>query len=77
VVGFKTKEFPAFFTPHSGFPASFQVDSEEQCAKLLHFQKNTKIETGIVIAVPIPNEYAAEGQQFDAHVLSHQLDRLN
>ena len=42
VAAYKTDEFPAFFTPHSGCPAPARLDSPEEVAAHFHVsQKNT------------------------------------
>jgi hypothetical protein len=35
VIGYKTNEFPAFFTPRSGFQTSGRLDTPEEFAKLI------------------------------------------
>ena len=35
MVGYRTNEFPAFFTPHSGQKTPLSVDSTEEAAELI------------------------------------------
>jgi pseudouridine-5'-phosphate glycosidase len=35
VIGYNTDEFPAFFTPKSGFPVSARLNTSEQIAKMI------------------------------------------
>lgn len=65
VVGYGTNQFPAFFTPHSGHGTSFRMDTPEQCARLIYSSKALRLDTGVVIGVPIRNEDAAEASQIE------------
>ncbi|KAF0694225.1 Aste57867_14884 [Aphanomyces stellatus] len=55
VVGFKTKEFPAFFTQTSGSAAHLQLDSAADCATLIHTSAQLQLPNGFIVAVPNPN----------------------
>ncbi|WP_272878362.1 pseudouridine-5'-phosphate glycosidase [Clostridium sp. Cult3] len=57
VVGFKTHEFPAFFTRKSGFSVDYQVEGEEELAKAIKIKWDLGLDGGIVVANPIPKEY--------------------
>ncbi len=56
VVGYKTDEFPAFYSHSSGIPLVHRLDSPEEIAKLMHYQRKLAINNGIVIANPIPKQ---------------------
>ncbi|HSH35184.1 MAG TPA: pseudouridine-5'-phosphate glycosidase, partial [Schnuerera sp.] len=57
VVGFKTDEFPAFFTRESGFGVDYQIDEEDELAKIIKTKWDLGLDGGIVVANPIPKEY--------------------
>ncbi|QQY78814.1 pseudouridine-5'-phosphate glycosidase [Keratinibaculum paraultunense] len=57
VVGFKTQEFPAFFTRTSGFNVDYKVDDEMELAKAIRTKWDLGLDGGIVVANPIPKEY--------------------
>ncbi|TCO74821.1 pseudouridine-5'-phosphate glycosidase [Marinisporobacter balticus] len=57
VVGFKTEDFPAFFTRKSGFKVDYRVDSEVELAKALKAKWDLNLNGGIVVGNPIPTEY--------------------
>ncbi|XP_054845116.1 uncharacterized protein LOC129336129 isoform X2 [Eublepharis macularius] len=57
-----SKEFPAFFARQSGFQAPYQVQSEEDAAKLIARALTLPLGSGVLIAVPCPEEQAASGQ---------------
>eukprot|EP00878_Enallax_costatus_P046125 GHUV01055731.1.p1 GENE.GHUV01055731.1~~GHUV01055731.1.p1 ORF type:complete len:437 (+),score=75.92 GHUV01055731.1:580-1890(+) len=54
-------EFPAFFSQHSGCKAPCRVDTPQQAARMICASYDLHLDTGMLIAVPIPAEYAAEG----------------
>ncbi|KAK9692303.1 hypothetical protein RND81_09G254900 [Saponaria officinalis] len=61
VAGYKTNEFPAFFTETSGCKVPCRLDSPEDAARLIDANKKLKLGTGILIAVPIPKKHSASG----------------
>ncbi|XP_008450374.2 pseudouridine-5'-phosphate glycosidase isoform X1 [Cucumis melo] len=61
VAAYRTNEFPAFFTETSGCKAPCRVDTPEEAAKLIVANMNLELGSGILIAVPIPNEHSAFG----------------
>lgn len=64
VAAYGADEFPAFFTRHSGCAAPARVDTPEQAAAMLAASQRLALGSGMVLAVPIPEEHAAAG----AHV---------
>ncbi|CAL1271605.1 unnamed protein product [Larinioides sclopetarius] len=56
-----SKEFPAFFTPKSNYKAPCNVESYEEAARLINSRNQLQLESGILIAVPIPEEYHKQG----------------
>lgn len=63
VIGYKTDKFPEFFISDSGYYVSQKLDSDKECAELIHVQFDTlKFKNGILISVPVPKEEEANGQ---------------
>ncbi|NTV89820.1 MAG: pseudouridine-5'-phosphate glycosidase [Clostridiales bacterium] len=60
VVGFRTDEMPAFYTPSSGFRVEYRADSAEDIAGALKAKWDIGLEGGMVVANPIPKEYAMD-----------------
>lgn len=56
VIGFSTSEFPAFYSRSSGIPVIHRLDSVQEVAQLMLFQRQLNMNNGIVIANPIPLE---------------------
>ncbi|KAI3371151.1 hypothetical protein L3Q82_023783 [Scortum barcoo] len=59
------KNFPAFFSPQSGFTSPYQVCNPDEAAKLIASTLSLGLQSGILLAVPIPEEHAAAGQQIE------------
>jgi pseudouridine-5'-phosphate glycosidase/pseudouridine kinase len=51
-----SNDFPAFYTRSSGLKAMANISTPESCAKMIRSNNDLKIESGIVIAVPIPEK---------------------
>ncbi|KAJ7244751.1 indigoidine synthase A-like protein [Mycena haematopus] len=58
----RTKDFPAFFSPRSGFQTPWNTDDPATAARMLHAQWQLGLDNGALIAVPIPEEYAEKGE---------------
>ena len=60
IVGFGTDEFPAFYTPRSGFGVDYRVDDPAELAKAIKTKWDLGLNGGIVVANPIPDEFAMD-----------------
>ena len=58
VIGFGTKELPAFYTRQSGFGVDYQIDTPEELAAAFKAQNDLGFKGGMLVANPIPEEYA-------------------
>ncbi|KAJ7103578.1 indigoidine synthase A-like protein [Mycena belliarum] len=58
----KSRDFPAFFSPRSGLETPWNVNDPETAARILYTQWQLGMDSGALIAVPIPEEYAAKGE---------------
>jgi len=68
VVGYGTDEFPAFYTRQSGFRVDLRLDSPAECARLLALKWRSGLEGGVLVANPVPEEYAMERELVEAAV---------
>lgn len=57
VIGYKTKELPAFYTRKSGLNVDFKLDSAQEIATFLKSKWDLNLNGGVVIANPVPSEY--------------------
>ncbi|XP_062445770.1 uncharacterized protein LOC134148060 isoform X3 [Rhea pennata] len=58
----ESREFPAFFSRQSGFQAPYHVHNEEEAAELIASTLGLGLSSGVLIAVPCPQEHATSGQ---------------
>ncbi|KAD5960388.1 hypothetical protein E3N88_11860 [Mikania micrantha] len=66
VVSYQTDDFPAFFSEKSGCKAPCQLDSPEDCARLIG--KKLDLKSGILIATPIPKEHSVSGNIIESAI---------
>ena len=74
VLGFKTKELPAFYTPHSGLKVDYQIDSYEEAALVMKEKKANGLQGGILITNPIPEQYAMDQKVIDNAIKTALMD---
>ena len=60
VIGYGTKELPAFYTRKSGFSVDYELDTPEELAKTFQAQRDLGLKGGILVTNPIPEEYAMD-----------------
>ena len=60
VLGYGTKELPAFYTRHSGFSVDYQVDSPEELAAAFQASLDLGFQGGMLVTNPIPEAYSME-----------------
>lgn len=61
-------QFPAFFTAASGHASPLIWRSETEAAAAIHAALGLQLGSGQLIAVPVPDEHAAEGAQIEAAI---------
>ena len=60
VLGYGTKELPAFYTRHSGLNVDYEVDSPAELAKVFCTSQSLALKSGILVANPIPEQYSMD-----------------
>lgn len=60
VLGYQTEELPSFYTRSSGYKVNYRIDSPLEVAKIIAAQRDLEMHGGMVIANPIPEEFAME-----------------
>lgn len=68
VIGYGTGELPAFYTRSSGFRVDYRVDTPAQLAALFRAQQTLGLKGGILVANPIPEEYAMPPEVINAAI---------
>jgi pseudouridine-5'-phosphate glycosidase len=70
VVGYQTKNFPAFFTTRSGCSAPMTANTPLEIAQMMKINSHLQITSGMVVAVPNPSPL---GESFINDVISSAL----
>ena len=70
VLGYKTKELPAFYTAHSGLNVDYDINSPEEAAKIIFEKRSNNLQGGILITNPIPEECA-----MDAKIINEAIEK--
>ena len=60
VIGYKTKELPAFYTTHSGFQVDYRLDTPQEIADAFRVKLDCGLAGGMLVTNPIPDEYAMD-----------------
>ncbi|GAB4281620.1 MAG: pseudouridine-5'-phosphate glycosidase [Candidatus Promineifilaceae bacterium] len=68
VIGYETNEMPAFFARSSGLPVTARVDSPQEAAAIINARKALQLQSGILITVPVPQAYAADGEKMETAI---------
>jgi pseudouridine-5'-phosphate glycosidase len=66
VAGFQTDTLPAFYTRESAYPVDYRVESAAEVAAAIAAKRDMKLDGGMVIAVPIPEEHALESDEINS-----------
>lgn len=65
VIGYQTDTLPAFFTRDSAHKVDYWLDTPAAIARALHVKWSLSLAGGMVIANPIPEEFAMSGVVID------------
>lgn len=68
LIGYQTQVLPAFFCRTSPFSVSIQLDVPEQIAKAMATKWQSGLEGGMVIANPIPEQFAMPEAKINAAI---------
>ncbi|MBO4873216.1 MAG: pseudouridine-5'-phosphate glycosidase [Lachnospiraceae bacterium] len=68
VLGYQTKELPAFYTRQSGFSVDYRIDTPSQLAQILYTREQLGLSGGVLVANPIPEPYSMPKEVIDAAI---------
>ena len=68
VIGFGTEELPAFYTRQSGFKVDYRIDTPAELAKVFKASHEMGMKSGMLVANPIPEEFAMPRAVIDAAI---------
>ncbi|MFP5262488.1 MAG: pseudouridine-5'-phosphate glycosidase [Blastocatellia bacterium] len=57
VIGYRTGEFPAFYSRASGLPVDIRVETPDEAAEFAALHWRTGGQTGVLVCVPVPEEF--------------------
>ena len=60
VLGYQTKELPAFYSRHSGLNVDYENKDPTEAASIIYEKRKNTLQGGILITNPIPQEYAMD-----------------
>ena len=69
VIGYGTKELPAFYTRKSGFAVDYEIDTPAELAKAFYVKQDMGLGGGMLVTNPIPEEFS-----MDADVINKAID---
>jgi len=68
VLGYQTKQFPAFYSRESGFEVEYEAKNPLEMAKILKTKWDLNLNGGVIIANPIPKAHEMEKKVIDAAI---------
>lgn len=68
VLGYKTNEFPAFFSETSGFGVDYKVNDASDVARIIKTKWDLGLKGGALVCNPIPHEYSMDHKVIDVAI---------
>lgn len=68
VLSYQTDEFADFYTRHSGIKMENVVNSPKEVAKIIKAKRDNHLDGGMLVANPIPEEFAMEPKVINAAI---------
>jgi pseudouridylate synthase len=68
VIGYRTHEFPAFYSRYSGFSTDFKIDTPEMLAQYAFNHWAIGLKSGLLIANPIPENHGLDKEMAEKSI---------
>ncbi|MBR4082323.1 MAG: pseudouridine-5'-phosphate glycosidase, partial [Clostridia bacterium] len=68
VIGYGTKELPAFYTARSGFEVDYRIDTPEEIARAFQVKLDCGLQGGMLVCNPIPAEYSMDADYINENI---------
>lgn len=68
VIGYRTNDFPAFYSRSSGIPVNIRADSAEEVANIAKIHWDLRLPGSILLAVPPPLEIAIDREMVESAI---------
>lgn len=77
VLGYQTKELPAFYTRESGLELDYFMKDEKAIASLMHAKWAIGLKGGLLIANPIPHEFSMDSREIEMMIEKALIEAKN
>ena len=68
VIGYRTDEFPAFYTRNSGYKVNYRLDTPDEIAEAIRVKRELGLNGGLIIANPVPEEFSMDKKNIDSAI---------
>ena len=68
VLGYKSENLAAFYSKDSGLKLDYEMKDEAEIAKAIYYKRQMKLDGGILISNPIPNEYSIDNEYINKFI---------
>ncbi|MEO8211055.1 MAG: pseudouridine-5'-phosphate glycosidase [bacterium] len=68
VIGYRTGEFPAFYTRESGYRVNYRIDTAKEIAEIIKTKWKLGLNGGMIIANPVPEKYSIDKNTIDKSI---------
>lgn len=72
-----SKEFPAFYCRKSGSKVPYNVATAKEAAALIRAGRVVELESGMLFAVPIPEEFAMDEEEMECVIQNALVEAEN
>ena len=68
VLGYKSENLAAFYSKDSGLKLDYKMEDEAEIAKAIYYKRQMKLDGGVLISNPIPDEYSIENEYINKFI---------
>ena len=68
VLGYKSKNLAAFYSKDSGLALDYEMKDAHEIALAIKYKRKMKLDGGILISNPIPNEYSIDNDYINSFI---------
>lgn len=68
VLGYKSENLAAFYSKDSGLKLDYEMKDEAEIAKAIFFKRAMKLDGGVLISNPIPDEYSIDNEYINKYI---------
>ena len=70
VIGYRTDEFPAFYSRHSGLPVDARVESPDEVAVMVQARAALGLDAALLVCVPCPEEDELPAEALETSIVA-------